>query len=132
MKPAGHKRKEQNMGFGSAFGTGLGFNIANKLTGSNSSKNFAKAEKARAKADVRMNDAIIDAKQRSEGLRSVMNVSFAGDAADIASSLANLISIIAANVDTGEDVCAAAFKKLEVGIVLLRGKGDAATADYFQ
>jgi len=143
------------MGFGSAFGTGVGFNLANKLTGNNSEKKYAKAAKDRAKADIRMTEAKIDAEresmqsqlsaeQRSEGLRSVMAVSLDGDAGVIASSLTNLISIIGAHSDgydddedeaqekSKRDVCAAALQKLEMGIMLLRSKGDTAMADFFQ
>jgi hypothetical protein len=74
-----------------------------------------------------------------------MAISFEGDSASISNGLANLITIYTANKPGGiwsnekdevkaakKGLRAAALEKLEMGIMLLRSKGDASMADYFQ
>jgi hypothetical protein len=82
---------------------------------------------------------------KNDGIQAVMAVSFEGDAASISNNLSNLLTIFTANKPSGffgsdddetkqakKSIRAAALEKLEMGIMMLRSKGDAAMADFFE
>ena len=76
-----------------------------------------------------------DAAEKKQGLAAIQNINFEGDAKSIVTSLGNLQTIASSSNKDSDGVKAvrkAAFKKIELGIRMLRSAGDAANAEYFE
>ena len=102
----------------------------------------AEAEKAKAEIEARAaHDTALKAKV-DEGHRSVAAITFGDDVASIVNSLSSLLMIVNAYDPKTEyyrddqkalkGVRSSAIDKMEMGIMLLRNKGDNTQADFFQ
>jgi len=125
------------MGFFSALGTGLGFNVANKLSGRKTASDVAEKYANARKEEMRMR---LDANEKREGLAMIQAITFDGDAKSIVQALGNL-QVLAGTHGTSnaysvnespKAIRNAIFSKMELGIRMLRSAGDAGNAEYFE
>ena len=125
------------MGFFSALGTGMGFNVADKLSGRKSAGEVAEKYANARKEETRMK---LDADEKREGLAMIQAITFDGDAKSIVQALGNLQVLVGTHGtgdfvgtnDSPKAIRNAIFSKMELGIRMLRSAGDAGNAEYFE
>jgi hypothetical protein len=130
--------------FGSAFGTKMGFRVADAITGKGNTglkeANEAAAELDRARADAveretELKEKAAETERQNTALTEIRGITVSGDSAAIINGVQALIPFL--NFASGypelkETVWKAAADKLEFALIQLRNTGDTANADFFQ
>jgi hypothetical protein len=125
---------------GGGSGGGGGDFAAAEAAAADAKRAEAEAKKAKIEAE-QAQKAVLDAKVK-EGHEAVAAVAFGEDVSSIVNNLSNLLALISrydpktesytTDKDAIKSVRKAAYDKMEIGLMLLRSKGDTAQADYFQ